>query len=417
MEKKFLSKAEELSIEYLPPRLVEAGQGWYIVFYQVNPATGELERERKSYDLNRLKLPERKKRAAALVKEIARLMPGGYPWVASGKVFEIAKYKLLKEKELAAKPEKLPERSVLEALTQATNAKIRDKRKDTVRTFESRSRHIVNWLAKERLSNLPLSEFTKKHAQAYLNEARERVCGTTYNNYRREAIGFWEVMLTNEWIESNPWKKTVRMKKSKKRRRKFELDEAAAMLDYLYENDWWLLILVLLHLGGCLRRTEAYRLRFRDFNLVDGYIHISEDQAKNWKEAPITIPGQILHFLRDERFSAFPLGWLLFGQHCKPHPNISTGENTFKNRHRKALLLLQKQGRVADIEGLSLYSWKDTGLSALAKFLTPFELKDQARHADTATTMIYYEGERIIENAKTAKLPMLEGITERLRGK
>ena len=92
MEKKFLPENKaDISLEFLPPRLVEAVQGWYIVFYQTNPATGELERERKSYKLGRVGERERKKRGNELCAVIKKLLPLGYPWVAQGKVYELKK--------------------------------------------------------------------------------------------------------------------------------------------------------------------------------------------------------------------------------------------------------------------------------------------------------------------------------------
>lgn len=417
MDKKNLPENKEVQdqIEWLPPRLVEAVQGWYIVFYQVNPATGELERERKSYNLGRVGEKDRRKRGKELCAQITKLLPNGYPWVAGGKVYELAKFQLLYEKQ--AEEERLDktakERSVIDALLQVTRMKTKGMMPETVRTYQSRSKLLAEWLTKTNLANLPLTKFTRQHAQAYLDDARERVGNNTYNNYRRECITFFGVMVDREWIPTNPFNKTERLRKTKKKRRPFQMDEATVMLDYLHENDYWLLVLVLLHLGGCLRRTESYRLRFRDFDLHKGLITIDEERSKNHKAAPITIPEQVRLVLLDKRFTENPSGWLLFGEHSKPHPERNCGEQTWKNKHRKYLQLLKKEGKLTDIEGLSLYSWKDTGMSAMAKFLTPFQLKDQARHADTATSMIYYQGEKVILELRTAELPMLMGVAKR----
>ncbi len=414
MEKKNLPESTE-NIEYLPPRLVKSVQGWYVIFYQINPATGKLERERKSYNLNRIKSEgERNKRAQAILKELGKLLPMGYPWVAGGQVFELSKYRIMREKEAEAN-RPVAERSVMEALVQVTKMKTVGMMPETAKTYNSRSKLFAEWLTKSKLADLPLSRFNRQHAQAYLDDARQRVGNNTYNNYRRECIVFFNVMKNREWIAVNPFEKTERLAKKKKRRRKFEADEAAAMLDYLYEHDYWLLVLVLLHLGGCLRRTESYQLRFRDFKLREGYIQIDEERSKNHRDAPITIPEQVRLVLLDKRFADQPSGWLVFGYLCRPHPDTPAGDNSFKHRHRQVLLRLKKEGKIADITGLSLYSWKDTGMSALAKFLTPFELKDQARHADTATSMLYYEGDKVIANVRTAELPMLTGIAERQR--
>jgi len=43
-----------------------------------------------------------------------------------------------------------------------------------------------------------------------------------------------------------------------------------------------------------------------------------------------------------------------------------------------------------DIEGLTWYSWKDTGISMHARKTGPMATKDQAGHRNLAMTSIYY---------------------------
>lgn len=70
------------------------------------------------------------------------------------------------------------------------------------------------------------------------------------------------------------------------------------------------------------------------------------------------------------------------------------------NLHREILEFLLKSGKLPDINGLSFYSWKDTGATNAAKFLTPFELRDQLGHATLEQIMVYYHHEEIIEKVK-----------------
>ena len=63
-----------------------------------------------------------------------------------------------------------------------------------------------------------------------------------------------------------------------------------------------------------------------------------------------------------------------------------------------------------DITGLSLYSWKDTGMTLLAGILTPMKLKDHARHSTLDTTLLYYHGRNMVPEVKAAKFSILTGI-------
>jgi hypothetical protein len=246
------------------------------------------------------------------------------------------------------------------------------------------------------------------------------VGNNTYNNYRGQTIVLFNAMRNRGMMEENPFQKTPKVPRAKKGRRAFSNDEAAVVLGEIYEKDYWLFILVLLHLGEWIRRTEAYRLRFNRFHLQEGYILLTQDDTKNRQESTVTIPKEFLPFFLDERFTKWPANYLLFGALGKPHPSKSAGENTYKFRHRMLLVRLKLEGKLKDITGLSLYSWKDTGMTFMAKHLTPFQLRDHARHSSTDISMLYYHADQIIEEVRDSQIPFLDELIkkqkERLNG-
>lgn len=383
-------------LQEIPPRLVKAQQGWFFVFYVPLEPGGEPKRDRKSYNLNRIHDKRRRREQAEKILDILEeLLPLGYPWVGKVREYDFAKFSRLIAR-VGQEVESIPERTVEEAINQIVAMKLRNTtKKDTDRTYSSRAKLFLEFLRRKKLNNLPLSRLTFQHVQDYLDEVRLRVSNTTYENYRKQTSGFFHEMVRKEWIEKNPFAKAEKLKRGKKKRRPFSPDEAMLTLRCAFENDWWLFVLMLLHLGGWLRRTECYRLRFRDFHLQEGFIEVSDEVSKNGKEATVTIPAEVLFFLRDERFAKNPKGHLIFGSHCLPHPTKTAGESTWKTKHREMLLWLHKAGELGDIAGLSLYSWKDTGVSILARQLQPIDLRDHARHASLDQTMTYYQAPKI----------------------
>lgn len=411
MDKKILSERIGSTNVLQPPRLVKAQQGWFFVFYVSQEIGGEPKRDRKSYNLNRVRDKRKRREQAEKILEILEeLLPLGYPWVGSQREYDFSKFKRLIERQ-GEQVQSVPERTVGEAINQVLAMKLRDtKRKDTDRTYSSRAKLFLEFLERKKWIGLLLSQVSFQHIQTYLDEVRLRVSNTTYENYRKQTSGLFNVMVKREWIEKNPFAKAEKLKRDKKKRRAFTAEEAMPALRWAHEHDWWLFVLMMLHLGGWLRRTECYRLRFRDFNLQEGFIEVSDEVSKNSREATVTIPAEVLFFLRDDRFAKNPKNHLLFGSHCQPHPTVTAGESTWKTKHRQMLLRLRKAGEIEDINGLSLYSWKDTGVSILARQLQPIDLRDHARHASLDQTMTYYQAPKISAAVQQVRLGLFDEI-------
>lgn len=402
----------------MPPRLVKAIQGWYVIFYTMHPDSLDLLRHRKSFQLGRISNKrERTARAQVILEAIEELLPAGYPWIDGAAVYDIDKFIALKRRKAAQAPSFQAEKGVLEALKFVTDIKCQADRKETVKTYLNAYRRIQEFLEKNALSGLPVTEFNAYHAQAYMDEVRLRVGSNTYNNYRGQIIVLFNAMKDRGMILENPFLKVPKVPKAKKRRRAFTPAEAALVLDELYQSDYWLFILVLLHLGEWIRRTEAYRLRFNRFNLQEGYIQMTEQDTKNRQESIVTIPKDLLIFFLDERFTRWPGNYLVFGAEGQPHASQVAGENTYKRRHRLLLIRLKIEGKLKDIEGLSLYSWKDTGMTAMARILTPFQLRDHARHSNTEISLRYYHADNIIQEVRNADLPMLGDLVEKQKAR
>ena len=68
------------------------------------------------------------------------------------------------------------------------------------------------------------------------------------------------------------------------------------------------------------------------------------------------------------------------------------GIHSQNRRHTDILNILIDKGMIEDIEGVSLYSWKDTGAMSLIKAgVNPYEVMRQMRHADLGTTTKYLQ--------------------------
>lgn len=414
MDKKNLSQPlGQLSVEHIPPRLVEAKQGWYFVFYQVHPVSGELERHRKSFNIGRIKpLKARRERVKEIITFLDELMKVGYPWVNGRLVYEIHKFiAAFKIKPAVDVVQFSAEAKAADVIRETAEICSRGLRETTSRTYISRAKLFTDWLEAKGLADCPISDIRTPQVQAYLDDVRLRVNNNTYNNYRRELGVVFSGIKKRGYISANPVSEIATVAKVKKKRRAFNPDEAVIVLAEAFKTDYWLFLMIILHCLQLFRKTECLRLRFRNFNLKQGYISLSEDDSKNSQACTVAIPEDAIPFFFDNRFGAWPPNYLLFGQHHKPHASIPSGVNTYMDLHRNLLLRLQSEGKLKDITGLSLYSWKDTGMTLLAEILPPMKLKDHARHSTLDTTLRYYHGRTMVQEVKSAKFSILDGLS------
>jgi len=381
--------ANEAVNSYIPPRLVKADQGWYILYY--HHLAGEWVRERKTFNLNRI--PDKRRRVER-AKEIMEQLDGS---ISTRNIAGMVSPEL---NALGATP-------VLEALEFAANIICQSPKAETRKSFRMILKMLTEFIRKKGLEGMSIRDFNSKIARAFLDNAIQRgISNTTFNNYRGFAGTLFNKLVSREYIIVNPFEKIEMLKREEKNRRPFTNEEKAVALAEIYSRDYWLFVLVLLHRLTLLRRTECYRLRFNNFNLEEGYIHLPKTSTKNGKVGVVTIPNALRDFLADPRFSKNPGNYLLFGAGCLPHPSKNAGDTSFKERHRRILLELKREGKLADITGLSLYSWKDTGMTEFAKILRPIELRDHARHSSIDQSLAYYHSDKIIERVKGAKVDL-----------
>lgn len=367
---------------YVPPRLVKAQQGWYIVFYHL--VNGVWTRERKTFLLNRI--PDKKRRLVR-AQEIMDELEGR-----------------LSSSDIAQPRNALYTTPIIEAIRLAESIQCQSPKKETRKTYKCVADQLVLFIRKKKMETMSIADWTTKHAHMFLDElVRRGLRNVTYNNYRTASTTMWNALIEREYIDANPWSKIKNRDREEKIRRAFTPEERAVVMEEI-EKDYWLFILVMLHFACLIRRTECYRLRFRDFNLTDGYITLSRGITKNKKDSVVTIPDFLLRYFREDRFAKNPVNYLLFGLGGKPHSTKTASENLYKERHRNILLNLKKAGKLKDITGLSLYSWKDTGMTELAKVLRPIELRDHARHSSIDQSLAYYHKDKIIKGVKNVNL-------------
>ncbi len=382
--------------KFLPARLVKAKDRWYILWYQTDSSTNEFKRIKKTYNLNRIPNKKiREQRAKELLQKLSKLIPHGFPFIDEQLEGEMLT-------------------PLMEAVNIASKIRCQTDRKRTIGMYESVCNVFEGYLDKRGLKNLRVLDFGHKGAIDFMDYLviERKIGNRTYNNYLIRMRSIFNALLEREYIYQNPFSKIKKKEKTAKERRTFTEAEKKVVAKYISENDEWLFLSIVLLYACFIRPAEMRRLRFKNFDFKRGLIHMPSPLTKNKKPRTVTIPSGYLHYFRNEKFTNYPANYLIFGAKVKPHSSKACGHNTMNYRHGKILNKLQKLGLIEDIKGLSLYSWKDTGITDAASEVSLIDLMRQAGHQDPKQTMIYYNNRQVNEGMKKIGNQLLDDNAE-----
>jgi len=356
---------------YIPPRVVRARQGWFILWYEKNPA-GELERFRKTFSLNRISnRSARADRARIILQEITQaLAAGGY--IYGGKQAEGAQFTPLGH-----------------ALELALQIKLQSDSRDTRNSYRSVGKIFRQWIEVENIASWPVIRFRRREAMAFLDHVRLKrgVGERTYNNYLAMVGALFSELKAREYIPDNPFQNIPKLRPGKKGRRKFSTEDRRTVAAWIAAKDPGLFRAVLLSYYCFIRPNEMRQMQIGCIDLAGKVIRIPEEIAKVNKARTVTIPEMILPYFEDMA-GQFPPSYFLFSRGLQPG-RLPCGKNTFNLAHRRALEGLFKAGSINTLTGLSFYSWKDSGLTDMAENISILDLMKQAGHTDPKITMRY----------------------------
>ena len=359
-------------------RLVK-GKRWYIDFQRFDTETGETMRHRQDFDLNDIADLELRERVG---ERLARYIDVFAP-------------PAMKKQATAEKTDIL---TVRQAVAFAVSIKQQLPRENSRRPYKTVANRLLAWCERMHYAGTPVAEFTQKHARAYWDwlTTNGGLRGRTLNNYLERLCGLWSELVEREMVSANVWGKIKPARNEEKLRRPFTDEERRTMAAHIEATDYWLFRGVLLQFFCYVRPVELTRLRFRDFDLGQGLLTVREEAHKKWRRVVKTIPTSILHYFRDGIFEKFPANYFVFGrvgdgngQRMWPSTTPIDDQRMYK-RHAKVLARLKEEGKLADIRGLTWYSWKDTGISLHAHATSPLATRDQAGHKNFSMTEIYY---------------------------
>lgn len=359
-------------------RLVkESDAVWYIEYYQTEPTTGERKRLRKTYQMNRKKdLDERSLYAHQKITEINSKLEYGYPY---------------NDKPISRKAI-----NCIEALEIAYEQIISDLRHASIVSIRSIFKRFIKWVKKNGFRHYAINGLNKVVMKEWVSHIESQgFKNVTVNNYVNRVKSFFIWLLKEEYILENPLAFYSQKREAKKIRRAISPDEQLIIYKYALRNDR-LLALAIAFLYYCgLRPREQKRLKRFNINTHRGTIDLNGNQTKNKDDDVITINAGAKDFIY-EMINNLERDEFIFGEHWKLGSDKSCGKNAFNQRHRYALNKLLKDSKLNNMDGISFYSWKDSGALALDGKASINSIMRHYRHKSLDYTQRYMESVKVV---------------------
>lgn len=380
---------------YVPRAHIVKGERWLIDYLVVDPETGRESRHRNEFGLNEVPLPIREDVAKCLIKCVEKVLRG----VPASKINAMP---------LPADPAM----TLQEAVEFALKLKMAGPRENTHKNYKSVCGFLVEWMKARSYARTPVTEFGKRQARAFMDWyiTRRPLRGVTINNRVTHLRALWYELINRDLCQENPWTSIKPVREEEKKRRAFNQDERRLVAAEVERRDYWLFRGLLLQYYCYIRPEELRRLKGRAFDLGRGVVKVESFEAKKWKARWATIPRSVLHYFRDGIFDAAPVNYFVFGMagsrydgyRLEPGPKAASKSVAYR-RHQKILKELKAAGQLSNIDGLTWYSWKDTGITEHARVTSPLATRDQAGHEDFDMTLTYYQQEQL--NTEYSALP------------
>jgi integrase len=351
----------------LPYRYAQRSQGTtrdYIFFAAIDPAEGKMKRKRIYLDHIR-ENKTRERHAKKLIEHINNLLDvGKNPFVDQE---NNKKYTTIDK--------------ALDFVIDFKNLYIR---KRTQHSFDSRLKVLRQWLEQKKLLKKYIFEFTEDTALDFMNDliSKRKIGGRTYNNYLIDYRSFFNTLIKNKFITSNPFHAVSKMPEQETDKRPFMEEEATRYFDYTKQFDYNFYIISLYCYYLALRPAEICRLKISDFWLSKGLVVVQGSKSKNKKKRIIPIAKPFLEILK-EYFKNLPSGFYICSKGLKPGA-------VFEHSTRIAEHFREIANQFQIPSEVKFYSLKDTAADRLiSNGFNSKTIRDLFGHSSIAVTDAY----------------------------
>lgn len=359
---------------------------WYAYYSIRNPETGKMERPKIYGKINYIHTKAERLRAGnILVASINKLLSEGHLNPYSPKEPEKPKLKLIEHFNEGIK-----------LLGEKADAGLLEL--DTRSNYKSTINALIDWMDKNKMADILPEQFTRQHALKYREYLirEKKLAGVTLNNKKQHISYFFNQLVENEVLPSNPFAKIKSLRTETGKNIAFTEEQEGELSEYLMKHNPRL-YLFCRHIYYCyIRRKELLRQKVVNESLRHRRIIIYGSAAKNDRQASVEIPDAFIPLVQQMDLDRYSPDDFLFGRNLETcshqwHPNRVT------ELHTQALRKLNFP------KDVTIYSWKHSGVvSAYNAGVDIYSIMRQLRHSSLDHTMIYLKSLGLSRNTEFA---------------
>jgi integrase len=384
--------------EIILPKIYEPSdgsiKGWFIYFSIFDDFTGKMKRTRRYEGFTKCKsIDECRTNAQRLVDEYTQKLNNGWtPWKDKQVIWsdnlvysDIAKQR---------KPLRRTKKTISYWCSLYLDTNKNTWAKGSFDHARSELRIFTEWLKRNKLNEIDVSEFTKINAHdffAYLesdkdldSKPKKPLRGATKNNYAITVRGVWKLMRIKHPLIPDPWSEIPKYAKKTIPQRPLKRGVISVLKTYFEKNDpqIWLACQFMYY---CFVRPKEMRfMQIKHLDLFEGKITLFADITKGGKSRTVEIAAEFLELLWEKyELNKFPEDYYVFTAECKPGKK-PISKNYFWNHFDKA----RKELNIP--KDYKFYGWKHTGaVRAIKAGASIKDIQQQMGHSDIKITDEY----------------------------
>lgn len=361
---------------YSPAILKHNARGFYVEFFVCHPDSGMSTRFRRNLNILRARMSygDFLRQAHTICSNInARLATGWTPFAEDGNSLRYT--------------------PIHDALYTYLDRKSRELRAATITCYKSVIDILLHWLELSGQGAITIGNFTRFSAIRFLDYLQEDhgpdgkphkpVSNNCWNSHLKKYKAIFSFLQERAYIVDNPFANIRTKPKEDKRRRTVDDGTKQIILDWVLRNNPNYLLVLLLVYNSLIRPKEIELIQVEDVDLQHSWIHIAADKAKTHKERYAPLTPQIVDLLRTWHLDRYPKSYYLIGSSYTP-----SQKRCFHGKYKKDFMKIQAACKLP--AGISLYSFKDTGISDMfAAGLDALTIMRAADHHDLSVTTRY----------------------------
>jgi integrase len=246
----------------------------------------------------------------------------------------------------------------------------------TAKQYRSARRRLV-----EHFGPMPLAAIRPRHVAAFVAEVSKDYAANTVHRDVSTLHAIFATAKREELVESNPAEKAERPKIPRRSWRIFQREEVARLAPAFTDAQARVVFLMLVLCG--LRRFELQALRWRDVDLLEGTLRVTDSKTEEGVRS-IAVPPRLQAELAGhyQRTAFKGADELVF---CHPQTGMTYRGNKFKEALEQAMSAAEVEGVVRpfhDLRHTAITHDAASGSSAIA-------VMTKAGHRNMATTKTY----------------------------